>query len=545
MVFDNSKDDSSSISYLSLFFQIPFSNIYLNFLLLLFFITFAIIILLYYPYPQNIINADNANSSTYGAVLLSIELAIAIFAINFSFLVYQFSPYRALIHKISTRQILDPLSVLMLSLIPIIFLGININYAPTLAIITIPMVAYGTFLLTMSLSQESDPIYMLEKKLSDTHVNSFLESFSKDISKQLKQVDEKKLLDREDTSWDDFDFKTSPPTKLDDPLNFAASLGVISIENSDFHTFEHVVRRIIQITKLINQFETDYKVKKVLYHYYKDLLVQIATYSFKYNKIPAIKFLDLSALFLRENAFQWGNDSELLSDFNFKILALLTDTMLIITENLLKSNDYDSAMITLLIIKQIASKGIYYMNKYGDADLLFVNYIPYFSSQIKKLGLIAIKTGDEGYLYRCITSLGWLGCSAVKNDVIYVGESCLQSLIHLGRESNRKNIECFDPHCPLKPFDHAEESIEWMSTWICKLDDSKQQKWIDAINTSYSRLLGTITSIEIVLNDENQCTIKKHNSKDPFIEDFFSKTREVKYDFSDKNLKKDLEIRAF
>jgi hypothetical protein len=98
---------------------------------------------------------------------------------------------------------------------------------------------------------------------------------------------------------------------------------------------------------------------------------------------------------------------------------------------------------------------------------------------IKTLGQEAIIIRNSDFLYRCLDALGWLGCSAVKNNSRDVGLACLQGLIQLGRESRAANLECFWSNCSLLPFDHAYERIDWMLTWVISITQDKRESWLD------------------------------------------------------------------
>src|ERR1035441_3205932 len=52
--------------------------------------------------------------------LLTIIVTIAIFAVNFSFLEYQFSPYRAVLRGISHLQLGASVAVLVLAIVPLV-----------------------------------------------------------------------------------------------------------------------------------------------------------------------------------------------------------------------------------------------------------------------------------------------------------------------------------------------------------------------------------------------------------------------------------------
>lgn len=62
----------------------------------------------------------------YNTTFLTINLTIAVFAINFSFLQYQFSPYRALLQQIPKTQISAAVIIFTLALLPFVCLVFNV-----------------------------------------------------------------------------------------------------------------------------------------------------------------------------------------------------------------------------------------------------------------------------------------------------------------------------------------------------------------------------------------------------------------------------------
>lgn len=64
--------------------------------------------------------ADPILLERYGLTLFGIEVALAVFSVNLSLVIFQLSPYRQLITGLSGRHLSFAASVLMLSLLPLV-----------------------------------------------------------------------------------------------------------------------------------------------------------------------------------------------------------------------------------------------------------------------------------------------------------------------------------------------------------------------------------------------------------------------------------------
>ena|SRR5437762_6218417 len=62
---------------------------------------------------------DGKALAAHDAALLSLGLGVAVFAVNFSFLAFQMSPYRSLVRGIPSRQLLAALGLIALALVPL------------------------------------------------------------------------------------------------------------------------------------------------------------------------------------------------------------------------------------------------------------------------------------------------------------------------------------------------------------------------------------------------------------------------------------------
>ena len=101
--------------------------------------------------------ANLEDLAVYNIAFISIGIGIATFSISFSFLQYQFSPYKALLRYVSNRPLIYCYAVVFIAIIPLINLIINKTYVPAAGIFCIPLLIYGTILLPIISIEECNP----------------------------------------------------------------------------------------------------------------------------------------------------------------------------------------------------------------------------------------------------------------------------------------------------------------------------------------------------------------------------------------------------
>jgi len=174
-------------------------------------------------------------------------------------------------------------------------------------------------------------------------------------------------------------------------------------------------------------------------------------------------------------------------------------------------------------------------------ELMFRHQLPQLTNVIKTIGHKAIEQKDTDILYRCLDAFGWLGCSAIKTDNQEVGKVCLRALCQLGRESRAAKLECFYSKCALEPWQHAEQRIGWILTWLPKLAEEVQKNWMRSIVEAYSRLHGFDVTIKIEQrNDKPFFGIEI--SKTPHTCGYSDLDGNRTVDYSGVNFLKDLEL---
>ncbi|MCK8817563.1 hypothetical protein MWH28_09360 [Natroniella sulfidigena] len=474
----------------------------------------------------------------YNSDLISIGLTIAIFAVNFSFLEYQFSPYRALLESITQVQIITSGLLLLLAISPLIVLIINSSLVAPIALIMIPLIACASILLTKVSRYESNPIVMLNRTCSKKKVDNFLERYSQDIDNHLQEIKRLELSQGGDIPEHEWSERVLPHFHKDDPFNILASLGRLAIENSDVHTFGRVIERSLEAGKwienkrLVESVSPAYKVKSLLLRHAQQNILRLAIASYELDKsnIFAIKFLEVADLFIKREAARLNQTSRL-----FKAVL---NKMVIVAKNLLQEQDDDSALIPIIVVRQAVQKGL----DNPSEEPLFDAKLGNLTHFIKEMGQQAVTARNTEYLYRCLDALSWLGCSAIKRDNYEVGRLCLQGLVQLGRESRAEELECFWTMCVLQPVDHVYKKLKLISTRVPSLAEAKaREKWLKLISTAFSMLCGTKHTVSITDIENKEIIIE--DSKEPYKISITKEGRSRTIDFSNYQFTQEYELR--
>jgi len=497
----------------------------------------------------------------FHTALFTINVTIAVFAANFSFIAYQFSPYRALLRKISGRQVLAAGTTLLAAILPIAILVIEERWAPTAAVLALPFVSLASILLNQLASSEVDPDRLISRAASSRRILNFKSNLIRALSANEIEVVEKGPQGIEPRPTHEFGWKHPPDVSEEDPFGFLASFATISVSNSDIGAFERALVKTLEAMSLIAGHPTYSRPKRSLFKkkssvsnssdewenvltHAASTLERIGIIARENDKTDTFssKYLNKCTSFLLQTAF---------TDFRQAKLAFaIFGAMMPVAKHLIRKNQLSVVIAPIIAARQLAAQAVRlgrHKNMSGEdmESFIFSHAVPGYASIIEQLGEEAADVGSgsrshSDYFYRCLDALGWLGCTSVKNDHTLMGKECLQGLVQLGRRARARNMECFWSRCALSPFDHALERIEWIASWIPSLDASARDRWVEMIVEACSRLTGFRHKSEWVKEDE-KLILQLIRTKEPHKIGFLSSTA-IELDYSDQKMLKKFEL---
>jgi hypothetical protein len=498
----------------------------------------------------------------FHTALFTINVTIAVFAANFSFIAYQFSPYRALLRKISGRQVLAAGATLLAAILPVAILVIEERWAPTAAILALPFVSLASILLNQLASSEVDPDRLISRAASSRRILKFKRSLARVLSANKIEVVEKGPQGTEPRPTHEIGWKHPPDVSEEDPFGFLASFATISVSNSDIGAFERALVKTLEAMALIAGHPTYSRPKRSLFKdksskpkfsdEWENVLAHaastlermgvIAKETDKTDTFPS-KYANKCTSFLLQTTF---------TDFRQVRLAFAVfGAMMPVAKHLIRKNQLHAAIGPIIAARQLAAQAVHLgrhknMNREDMESFMFFHAVPGYAGIIEQLGEEAADAGNgsrshSDYFYRCLDSLGWLGCTAVKNDHVLMGKECLQGLVQLGRRARSRNMECFWSHCALSPYDHALERVEWMASWIPGLEASDRDRWVGMVVEAFSRLTGFRHNFEWIKEDD-KLILQLKRTKEPHKIGFSTSNAGSELDYSDQKMLKKFEL---
>jgi len=478
----------------------------------------------------------------FEGTLVAVNVGVAIFAINFSFIGYQLSAYRHLYRGVSVNQTLASVGVLFLGILPYLVMGFSTRYAPVVALAVLPTLACSCLALLALAKRETNGEVVLNRLVSCQRVQVFLDEFTQKAELDEASLKKIALSKLQDTPMHEWDWHLSPRTEVDDPFDTLAAIAAVAVKNDDLTTFEHCVetglRRLDQAVSYTKSSSTHHRVRNHVQQALRRMWITVR--ECEKSGTFARKFQDLLARYVITKA----DASNQCTDETYFALGLMTSIAL----RALEDGARDLVLAPLVVARQIIQKGVdqpLTSNKpIQDAPievLMFKHELPQLGNTIKTLGHAAVEEMDTDILYRCFDAFGWLGCSAMKQDNHEVGKACLRGLSQLARESRAAKLECFYSRCALEPWQHAEERIGWILTWLPKLPTEAHKKWMRSIEEAYSRLHGFEVTVKIEQRD-GKPFFGIGVSKTPYTSGYSGWQGNRTVDYSDINFLKDLEL---
>ena len=293
--------------------------------------------------------ADNQQLEIYNSSFISISLTIATFSISFSFLQYQFSPYKALLKATSKRQLTYSFVTILLALAPLLSLFIEKEYVPTVSLYIIPILAYMLILLLIISNEESNPKYLLKRMLRDNAISNFIKRYEKRGKEQINHLKKLEFSKVDETPMHDFgESKYQTILVKNNPFDFITEVIEISIKNTDINQFESILDSFLELINTIVNHElivkSDFKFK--LHKLINNSFEKVATVISEHpnNKNLQNTFLEKVIVFLKEKALKKEQTKEVYSN--------MVSSLTIFAKKILEADNRDGALFVVSLNRQ-------------------------------------------------------------------------------------------------------------------------------------------------------------------------------------------------
>lgn len=471
----------------------------------------------------------------YSNSFVSTSITIATFSISFSFLQYQFSPYKALLRSLSRRHLWFCYAAVAVALMPLLVLIINKTYVPTVGIFCIPLLIYGAILLPSIAIEECDPLQYMQRSLSGGKIQQYLELYKSEEAKSKQKREKLEHSLPGEYPMHSFSTKYNTSVIPNDPFALLCNIIELGLKNGDRVIFEEAFNNFFILTDLcVNNEIADYtsgfrfSVNKQVTDTFEIILGQVAAT----KNVPMISGLVYKAGdFIKEKAMD-----KLQTTSPYDELA----GILVNYAKTAMASNRDCVVYISSLCRELAQKGVY-EPEMGERKVFFSIHLTNFAQYLTKIGQEAIRVKDSDILYRCIEDLGFLGCTAVKNNHYHLTIECLQGLVQLGREARAAEVKCFWRHCALDMTDHVEERMQWMATWLPQVPEEDRGSLCDTFSTAYSRLHGKKMQIEMQ-EIKGVLGVAFKRTEENYIESFSKDKYYQTVDYSDYNEIKEFKL---
>jgi hypothetical protein len=433
------------------------------------------------------------DSEKLGNALVSIPFTVAIFAVNFSFLEYQFSAYRPLVRGLSLSHVIAATGVLFLAILPLsaVYLGYSLR---TVSGIVTPLVTYASVGLALLARRNADPLHQIESATESNRVWNFCHEYVDAAADQLADLEQLELSRPREMPLHEWDRRTPPVIKGHDPFAVLFQIASLAISTADYRVFEEVLSGLLKISEQAAMYrdrngeKPDYKIQALLAGHAQSYLGWVAAFIRDSDKTGSfiLRFQDVCGQYLRETT----TTSRQCGELQIQLMKIMRD----LGRYSLSHPNRPAAMVPVVISRELAQRGLTRPDREND---FFFSNLCFYIDVIKDMGIRAVVEKNSEFLYRCLDAVAWFGCSTVKANNQELAISCIQAVVQMGRYARRDQLECFWDRCGLSPWDHAEERLTWMLSWVSQLDTSEHERWLGLFTEAFSRLSGVKTEIDM------------------------------------------------
>jgi hypothetical protein len=472
--------------------------------------------------------------------LLTMTVTFAVFAVNFSFLEYQFSPYRALFRGIEWSHVISAVVVLGLALAPIGSTLLERSPAKVTAFI-LPLVAFSSIILALIARRCADPLRRADVLVSEKRFMEFRKRIGAAAFLEIQRSEDLNLASVHVTPMHEWNYKMPPVIDFFDPFESILALASAAAANGDAQVVDKAVVAMVRLVALSfdkapldlgNQIKADYRVFALIQEHARDRLYQTIRILLEIDK--TLRFAKALGSILARQIREEAAAERVNSDFSRALMNCLS----YFGEETYKKGSNGIAMRTLIVARECAEKGISMTPP--DGDILFNDGLTLYSAIMHQLAEAALVKNDSEFLHRCMETLGFLGCSAVKANKSELGVACVQALVQISRKSRHLKLECFWTRCGMLPWQHARERIQWMLSWVARIPAEQQAFWIRVFSEAYSRIEGHTRSVVLTMEDDEPF-FRIHQSNEPHTVTYMDEAT-VTYDYSDESMLRELQL---
>jgi hypothetical protein len=452
-----------------------------------------------------VIGSLDANIQKITPWLLGINFTIAIFSINFTFFGHQLSKYKAIYSKITKRQWLNIITLMVLPFLPLICFLIVPEYFGNIALWILPILVLSSADNAELTAKNLSPNEFIKNNINDSGISRYLALLSKEVKKEADEhqvyLDNRKKFQLPIHAYD------FEPTILGlEPNDIWDSITVItnlSVENNDYPVFRQSLSAILKLVIVFYSFKYEgketYRVDSGIRTIARKRFRSIITY---------IVDSDKNGIFLQSLSSELCSflmKEETLNQPCSDMTRAIASDSVWVGKKMLESNSVVEPIKILNTIHRVIEISIYRLENESSPTAmgqLDKHNITIYAYDIKALGVTALNNGNSHFAYRCMESLSYLGCNAAKLKSKQTVVAVFESIVQIGRLARNLKIGCFWSRCLIPAESHAEEFMGHILTWLIHNIDSAGNFFMrEYAEQAYSRLRG----VKCVIKQKSNC----------------------------------------
>ncbi|MDF1849506.1 MAG: hypothetical protein P1U85_01640 [Verrucomicrobiales bacterium] len=485
--------------------------------------------------------AEASELEKFQVFLVGAPITISFFAINFSLSTFQNSEFRSLYSSVSPRLTTGAFICFLIGIIPVVSLAFQPTLSGKIGLTLIPVAFVSSFVLYLVARSETNPLRLIRRATKPRKWKRFLRDYWVAFQALERNPACAKLVDSRDKPTHEWDWKLSPQLEATNPGEVVSGIGDLALSARDQNAFLAGVKALVESDEAVIAAKPKERQPYDLRPFYIEPLRELFL---RAENEPSEKLtesaIDLVACRVLELVKKPAPNYRTIVD----PLGLLYRTSL----HWMEKGETGPARKSLVLFRQLWQHGLDRAAADKDEDsegnddgiecFFFWHNLNHMARLIEGLGSKAIKLNDPGFLHLVHEGFGFQGCSAVKQDALPVGEECIRALAQLGREARAAKLECHWEKCAALPHDHAIERINWIWSWIAKIEeDDVAELWVDSCLAGISRIEGKVIEV-IDRGHGKKPRWELKRTDEPYTESFSGLDGSRVLDYSDSEMLK-------
>jgi hypothetical protein len=471
---------------------------------------------------------------------VGVAIAVAVFAVNFSFVVFQLAPYRALLAGPSRGHVGAASALILFALVPLTGAACGSAVVGRLGVIAIPLLAYGAVLLVALGLREAGPPRILSRRASDRALATFTPAFARAVRAQTRELDRLEVDadgetrdDRVPPPMHEITHRVPPPPIDGDPLDACVDMAAAAVERDDAAAFVPAVERLLPLGRslVLTAFPDEEGIEEwrvrgaAELHARASLARLVRTVTLPEGReVLADRFIEVLARYVRLQ----GTASKTADTWTLDIASSAAAAC----RSQLDRKTAGAGIIGFLLAARQVTEQALRARPDGTDEFSLAAYATY----VQSIGEAAVGVRNSDIVFRCLETLSWIGCSAVRYHGSETGRRAAHGLVQLGRLARAADLECHWERCALTPYEHADERLKWMATWIPKAE--RAESWLSSIGTAFARLRGYRCELRLESGQPPRITLVEDQDT-PHRESFTAEGGHRTLDYSDPSMLKD------